>query len=111
MSDNYTYENQGGQIQESAEKVAEDASDIQAQLKKLREDMGALAATVTSIAKEKAANYGAQVASDAIDATEGLREDYVSFEQAVTDRIRARPLQAIGLAAGIGYLIAAMRRH
>jgi len=113
MSD--TSEDQGGHYQHDVQQVADDASDIQAQLKKLREDLSALATTVTTIGTEKATAYGAKIASDTIEASqnavEGVRSDYISFEQAVADRIRARPIQAVGVAAGIGYLIAAMRRR
>jgi ElaB/YqjD/DUF883 family membrane-anchored ribosome-binding protein len=116
MTDNYG--EQGSAYRQDEQKAAEEAYDVQDQIKKLRAELNALAGTVKAIGAAKAASYGAKIAdaaSEAIDASstafEGVKSDFHSLEEAAAERIRAKPLQAMWIALGVGYIIAAMRRH
>jgi ElaB/YqjD/DUF883 family membrane-anchored ribosome-binding protein len=93
-------------------------SDIEVQLQKLRTDMAALAKTVASYGADTAGAYTAKVrqgANEAIEASQtafdGIRTDFVALESEVANRVRARPLQAVGLAIGIGFLLALVSRR
>ncbi|MDR3436196.1 DUF883 C-terminal domain-containing protein [Telmatospirillum sp.] len=94
------------------------ASDIETQLQKLRSDISGLAKTVAAAGADTAGAYRAKagnVANDAIEASqsvlEGIRNDFVALEKDVVARVQTRPLQALGLAAGIGFLLALASRR
>jgi ElaB/YqjD/DUF883 family membrane-anchored ribosome-binding protein len=94
------------------------ASDIEIQMQKLRSDIAALAKTVAAVGADAAGAYRAKagnVASDAIEASQGVldsvRTDFEILEKDVVARIRTRPLQALAIAAGVGFILALASRR
>ncbi len=80
--------------------------------------MAALAKTVASYGAEAAGAYTDKVrqgANEALSASQtaldGIRSDFASLESEVATRVRARPLQAVGIAVGIGFLLAMVSRR
>jgi len=93
-------------------------SDIEAQLLKLRSDIAELAKTVAAVGVDTAGAYRAKAnnaASDAIEAShnvlDSVRTDFDLLEKDAVARIRARPLQALSLALGVGFLLAFVSRR
>lgn len=87
--------------------------DFEAQLKSLRADLAALAATVTARGAEQASDYKAKVkdmASNAMGASQEaikhLGDDLKVFEQRVETQVRERPVRSLGIAAAAGFLLA-----
>lgn len=94
------------------------SKDLEAQIQQLREDIASLAKTVASVGNDKASEYkgkARRVASDAADASrqmvEAAREQAVSLERDLEQQIRANPIQAVAIAAGVGFLLALMTRR
>jgi ElaB/YqjD/DUF883 family membrane-anchored ribosome-binding protein len=105
------------QVQANSE-TAMPQSDIDVQLLKLKSDVASLAKTVAAYGADAAGAYTAKVrqgANDAVEASQtaidGIRSDFASLESEVVDRVRARPLQAMGVALGIGFLLAIVSRR
>jgi ElaB/YqjD/DUF883 family membrane-anchored ribosome-binding protein len=93
-------------------------SDIEAQLQKLKADIADLAKTVAAVSADTAGAYRAKagnVAGEAIaashNAIDSVRTEFGVLEKDVVDRIRTRPLQALGLAIGVGFLLAFISRR
>jgi ElaB/YqjD/DUF883 family membrane-anchored ribosome-binding protein len=93
-------------------------SEIESQLKKLSGDIAALTKTIAGVGADTADTYRAKVgnfAHDAVEASqnvmESARKDFMSLEGDVVTRIRARPLQALGIAVGVGFLLAFATRR
>ncbi len=87
--------------------------DFDAQLKSLRDDLAALAATVTTRGAEQASDYKAKVkhmAANAMGASQEaikhLGDDLKVFEQRVETQVRERPVRSLAVAAAAGFLLA-----
>lgn len=91
--------------------------DFEKQFEQLRHDIATLSETVQRLgtgtvheAQRKAVDAG----HDLTEATEGalknLQNEFAHLEKDMTDRVRANPLQALGIAAGIGFLAAVLTR-
>ncbi|SON56155.1 hypothetical protein HDIA_2614 [Hartmannibacter diazotrophicus] len=98
--------------------AAASAEDIEAQITQLREDIAALTRSVGNFGAAKADGYKAKVnsaASDAMAASQtavnALRAELEGAEKTVIDQVRAKPLQAIGIAAAAGFLLAVLSRR
>ena len=98
----------------------EDAStrDVQAELENLRRDIAALTQALTALGNDKlqeagsrASKLGADVAEASTQAFRSARSSAVSAEHDLEAQIRSHPLQAIGIAAGIGFLAALLTRR
>ncbi|WP_117192276.1 DUF883 family protein [Rhizobium terrae] len=93
-------------------------NDIETQLQQLREDIANLARTVAAVGNEKAGEVkgrARRAASEAADASmhmvEAAREQAVSLERDLERQIRTNPIQAVAIAAGVGFLFALMTRR
>lgn len=94
------------------------SKDVEAQLQQLREDIASLAKTVAAVGNEKASEYkgkARRAAHEAADASmhmvEAAREQAVSLERDLERQIRTNPIQAVAIAAGVGFLFALMMRR
>ncbi|MGK6311763.1 DUF883 family protein [Neorhizobium sp. DT-125] len=94
------------------------SKEIEAQIQQLREDISSLAKTVAAVGSDKASEVrgkARRVAHDAADASmqmvEAAREQAVSLERDLERQIRTNPIQAVAIAAGIGFLFALMTRR
>nr|CAD6407368.1 hypothetical protein REQ54_00261 [Rhizobium sp. Q54] len=92
--------------------------DIEAQLQQLRDDIAALARSVAAVGADKADDYRSRVrkaTNDATDASmqmvEAAREQALSLEKDLERKIRTNPVQAVAMAAGVGFLIALLARR
>lgn len=97
---------------------APSAKEIEAQLQQLRDDLAALGRSVAAVGAEKADEYRGRVrqaSNEAADASlqmvEAAREQALSLERDLERKIRTNPLQAVALAAGVGFLLALMTRR
>ncbi|MBX8801722.1 DUF883 family protein [Pseudochrobactrum asaccharolyticum] len=96
----------------------ESTAELQAQIAQLKEDIAAIAATLTDMGSRKI-NQVRQDASDAYndayeqgeDALNSLKSSACSVEQQVTDYVQERPVTSLALAAAFGYLVAALTRR
>jgi ElaB/YqjD/DUF883 family membrane-anchored ribosome-binding protein len=92
--------------------------DIELQLQQLREDISTLAKTVAAVGNEKAAEVrgkarrAANEAADvSISVVEAAREQAASLERDLEQQIRAKPIQSVAIAAGVGFLFALLTRR
>lgn len=97
---------------------ASPSHDIDAQIQQLRDDIAALARSVAAVGAEKADDYrgrARKAKNDATDASlqimEAARDQAVSLEKDLERKIRTNPLQAVAMAAGVGFLIAVLARR
>lgn len=108
--------------------TAASSNDVEAQMRQLKQDLASLSRTVADLGASKASDAGAraQALRDEIAAqllafkdtlaqrsvaTAGLARDRLATaESEIEDRVRAHPLAAIGIAAGIGFLFAKMSK-
>ncbi len=93
-------------------------NDVESQLQQLRDDIANLARTVAGVGSEKADDYRSRVrkaGNDAADASmqmvEAARDHAISLERDLEGKIRTNPLQAVAMAAGVGFLIALLVRR
>lgn len=107
----------GIKVEETNEPSAT-AGDVQQQLEKLSQDISELTRIVAAFgnakvreAGDRATMVGADVAERSAQAFEATRSSLAAMEQDLEAQIRARPLQAIGIAAGIGFLTAILTRR
>ncbi|WP_454285944.1 DUF883 family protein [Rhizobium arsenicireducens] len=105
-------------IDEAEIATSASASDVQADLENLRRDIAALTQTVASFGTGKlkeASNRASQLGAEAADASaqyvESARNTVRSAEQDLEAHIRNKPLQAIAIAAGVGFLAALLTRR
>lgn len=94
------------------------ATDIETQLKQLRNDLSSLASTVAAAGSEKADGYKArvgevasQVKDASVTAIHNLREELASLEKKVEGGVRERPLQSLGIAVVAGFALALLARR
>ncbi|MCB1477907.1 MAG: DNA gyrase subunit B [Tepidamorphaceae bacterium] len=91
---------------------------IEEQVGQLRDDIQALARTIGTMAtgqvdrmqaKAGETKREAEVASE--QALEAIRTHYKDAEATVSSQVREKPLQALGIAAGIGFLFALLAKR
>ncbi|MBI1621415.1 DUF883 family protein [Aquamicrobium zhengzhouense] len=92
-------------------------ADLEAEIKRLREDVAKLA---DQLAKTSEHTYSAarRVASEGADhlrakgeaAVDAIRSNASDIEEQISDAVREKPITALAIAAGIGYLLAVLRR-
>jgi ElaB/YqjD/DUF883 family membrane-anchored ribosome-binding protein len=92
--------------------------DVEAQIQQLRDDIAALARSVAAVGNDKASEYkgkARRVANDAADASmqmvEAARDQALSMEKDLERQIRTNPIQAVAIAAGVGFLFALLTRR
>jgi len=93
-------------------------SDIEADLRQLREDVAKLA---EQFAKTGQHSYGAarRAASEGLEqlrvqgeaAVEGLKGNARDIEDQMTAKVREKPITALAIAAGLGYFLALITRR
>ncbi len=92
-------------------------AELQQQIEQLKEDIASIAATLTNLGQEKL--KGAQEnASKAYENIHAQGEEFFEnvtgcasdFEEQLSSAIKERPITSVAIAAGIGYLIALLRR-
>lgn len=88
-----------------------DASDIGEQMTRLRDDLGALTKTVAEFGGNKVEKTGRDLAKTSQDAIDTVRAEVSSIEHDIRQTIRDKPLQAIGIAVGIGFLASLLMRR
>lgn len=93
-------------------------TDIEAQLKQLRDDLANLASTVAAAGSDKADGYKARVgemASNVKDASvtalQNLREELKGLEGKMEAHVRDRPVQSVGIAIAAGFALALLCRR
>ncbi len=98
--------------------AAMDELDIETRLEEMRSEMVRLSEALTSLGSSKMDEYKAgidKLAADAVStsmsALKTAKTEAVSLEESFESQIRSHPLQAIGIAAGIGFLAAIMTRR
>ncbi|MFZ2099274.1 MAG: DUF883 C-terminal domain-containing protein [Oricola sp.] len=93
-------------------------ADLAAEIEGLRKDIEALAGRFSSISEagaRTAAGYTRETTAAAREKGEAVYADLSAraseLEQQAADQIRRHPLQALGIAAGIGFLAALLTRR
>lgn len=86
------------------------AADLEDQIARLRDDLVELTRTVTDLGSYKVEKTTAGIAHTSAEAIEGVREEVSSIENDIRASVRDNPLQAIGIAAGIGFIAALLSR-
>jgi ElaB/YqjD/DUF883 family membrane-anchored ribosome-binding protein len=105
----------------SSAKNAEEAvsaQDIEESIARIRGDIAELAGALKSYGAGKSSEYRSRASAatedlsrKSQDALNDLTAELQGYEKALTEEIRRRPLQSLGIAAGIGFLIAALVRR
>ena len=94
------------------------ASDIEAQIDELKGDITKLARAIGDFGAAKAGDAKSQASAQADNALVASREVLANargeldrLERLLRDEIRRKPVQTIGIAAGIGFLAAMLMRR
>jgi len=94
------------------------ASDIEDDIERIRSDIAALAGTLKKYGAGKTGEYKARASSAGEDLTQKSQEalndltaELQSYERALSSEVRRHPLQSLGIAAGIGFLVATLVRR
>ena len=102
----------------AADAAGANAQDIEAELARVREDIAALARSVqsfgsakTSEVKARASKAGTDIAEASQDALDQVRREFEDLEHQLQGHVRRHPLQALGIAAGVGFLAAMLMRR
>ncbi|PTW62939.1 ElaB/YqjD/DUF883 family membrane-anchored ribosome-binding protein [Breoghania corrubedonensis] len=102
----------------TADTAGANAQDIEAELARVREDIAALARSIQSYGtaktdevKSRASKAGNDIAAASQDALEQVRREFEGLESQLQGQVRRHPLQALGIAAGIGFLAAFLMRR
>jgi ElaB/YqjD/DUF883 family membrane-anchored ribosome-binding protein len=97
---------------------AHTALELEEQVEALKAEIAALTKSLGSLGSGKLDEYRAgidRLAAEAVDASlkavDYARSEATSLEQSFERQVREHPLQAIGIAAGIGFLFALMTRR
>ncbi|PZU23196.1 MAG: DUF883 domain-containing protein [Shinella sp.] len=93
-------------------------NDLQQQLEQIRKDVAALAETIAALAAGKAEEVKAQAykagndaAEASVHALDAARDQVCAVQSDLEERIRAKPLKALGIAAGLGFVLAVLTRR
>ncbi|MEM5583878.1 MULTISPECIES: DUF883 domain-containing protein [unclassified Roseibium] len=94
------------------------AHDIEVDIERIRGDIAALAGSLKKYGagksdeyKSRAAAAGEDLTKMSQDALSDLAAELKGYERALTSEVRRHPLQAIGIAAGIGFLVSVLVRR
>lgn len=98
--------------------ISPSVEDLEAQVADLRKEIAALTKNIAAFGSAKMSDYKAgadRLASDAVEASlnalSSARAEAVSLEESFEEQVRARPLQSIGIAVGVGFLAALLTRR
>ena len=102
----------------SDKNAAPSVEDLEEQITELRREIAALTKNIAAFGSAKVDDYRAgidRLAADAVNASLNAfgtaKEEAISLEESFEEQVRARPLQAIGIAAGVGFLAALLTRR
>lgn len=101
-------------IDEEGINPQKDREKLEKQLAKIKTDIGDLAATLADIGTRGAHDADERIrglASTAEEAIEELRRQVRMIERDLEERVQEKPLQSLGIAAGIGFLAAIILRR
>ncbi|MGE0845805.1 MAG: YqjD family protein [Flavobacteriaceae bacterium] len=94
------------------------ASDIEAQIAQIRGDIAELGKVVSAYGTGKAKEMkgradaaSSDIADSSREALASLRSEFEALESDLRARVREKPVQALGIAAGIGFLVALLARR
>jgi len=97
---------------------APSVEDLEEQITELRREIAALTKNIAAFGSAKVDDYRAgidRLAADAVNASlsafSTAKDEAISLEESFEEQVRARPLQAIGIAAGVGFLAALLTRR
>ena len=101
----------------SGNDTAQTPEDLEAEIARLREDVTRLAEQLAQTGEHsysaamRAASEGAeQLRAKGEAAVGAIRSNASDIEQQLSDAVREKPITALAIAAGIGYLLAVLRR-
>jgi ElaB/YqjD/DUF883 family membrane-anchored ribosome-binding protein len=107
----------GGSTRRSSPRARSTEAQLEAQINRLQDDVKAIGASLAKLGGEKvneAQRYGKQEYRALRQRGESMLEDvgdeFEAVERQVKDTIRSRPLTAVLIAAGIGFLLSALTR-
>ncbi|KAA3508831.1 DUF883 family protein [Agrobacterium vitis] len=83
------------------------SKELEAQIEQLKQDVAALTSTLASVGSATLH----QVSDKASDAISSARSSVSALEQDLEDKIRAKPLQSVAIAAGLGFIFALLSRR
>ncbi len=102
----------------TAKSTADEPMDLEAEIRQLREDIAKLTEQLAttgehsfSAARRAATESVEQLRAQGEAAFEGLRSNAREMEDELATRVREKPITAIAIAAGIGYLLALLSRR
>lgn len=94
------------------------AVDIEQNVERIRGDIATLAKSITEYGAGKTGEYKdragkatqdlAKISQETLDS---LSAELAGLEKTVSTRVREKPLQSLGIAAGVGFLIAMLARR
>ena len=103
---------------DKAEATAPSMEDLELQIAELRKDIAALTKSFAAYGASKANDYKSEVdrmTSEAVNASmralDAARAEATALENSFEEQVRARPLQAVGIAAVVGFLAAILTRR
>ena len=118
MATSTTTTGTGGKTARRTSIGTDTASDIEAKINQIRADISSLAGHIGelgSTAADGAKGQAMSVKSDVLDASEralqDLRAQLSTLETDLRRHVRDKPLQTLGIAAGIGFLAAILLRR
>jgi ElaB/YqjD/DUF883 family membrane-anchored ribosome-binding protein len=91
--------------------ISGDVEEVSRQLLALREDMARLAETVKAIAGRRGSTMAADIAEGFDEARRYAGTTGRSAEARFEGSVATHPLMAVGLAAGVGFLVGALSRR
>jgi len=93
-------------------------ADVEAQINQIRNDISGLAQTIADIGMQKSASLtrdakrkAADIADSSDAALASVQEQLTILERDFRTKVQRNPLAAIGIAAGIGFLVAMLSRR
>ena len=94
------------------------AREIEQDIERIRGDIASLAGSLKRYGSDKTDEYktrasaaGNELTKMSQDALNDLTSELKNYERALTSQVRRHPLQALGIAAGVGFLLAALVRR
>lgn len=99
-----------GNVGDETESAA-NGSEIRTQMENLSRDIAELTRAISDYGSAKAGELGAEVADRSTAAYNAARDGVASVERDLEAHIRAKPVQSVAIAAGIGFLAAILTRR
>ncbi|AXS40210.1 DUF883 family protein [Breoghania sp. L-A4] len=94
------------------------ADDIERNVERVRGDIAALAQSISKYGAGKGGEYkaragqaGKDIAKMSQETLDSLTKELAGLEKTMASQVRQKPLQSLGIAAGVGFLIAMLLRR